>query len=125
MRAEAAAVRATPVVGDAAGGGRAGVDLLEARHRPPIAVTLTGGGRVRVSGRELSLPGGVLFLPLQAAMEAGRLRVGKGALTGPRWRLSCWRPAAGHRERRAGARGTTTTCWSRSALRYGGQGSRG
>jgi hypothetical protein len=78
MRAEAAAVRATPVVVDATGVGRAVVDLLEALHLTPIAVTLTGGGKVRVSGRELSLPRRVLFLPLQAAMEAGRLRVAEG-----------------------------------------------
>ena len=78
MRAEVAAVRATPVVVDATGVGRAVVDLLEALHLTPIAATLTGGGKVRVSGREVSLPRRVLFQPLQAALEVGRLRVAEG-----------------------------------------------
>ena len=78
MRAEVAAVRATPVVVDATGVGRAVVDLLEALHLTPIAATLTGGGKLRVSGRELSLPRRVLFRPLRAALEVGRLRVAEG-----------------------------------------------
>jgi len=78
MRAEVAAVRATPVVVDATGVGRAVVDLLEALHLTPIAATLTGGGKPRVSGREVSLPRRVLFRPLRAALEVGRLRVAEG-----------------------------------------------
>ena len=53
-------------------------DLLEALHLTPIAATLTGGGKLRVSGREVSLPRRVLFQPLQAALEVGRLRVAEG-----------------------------------------------
>ena len=78
MRAEVAAVRATPVVVDATGVGRAVVDLLEALHLTPVAATLTGGGKLRVSGREVSLPRRVLFQPLQAALEVGKLRVAEG-----------------------------------------------
>lgn len=78
MRAEVAAIRATPVVVDATGVGRAVVDLLEARHLTTIAVTLTVGTKVRVRDREVSLPRHVLFQPLRAALEAGRLRVAKG-----------------------------------------------
>ena len=78
MRAEVAAIRATPIVVDATGVGRAVVDLLEALHLTPVAATLTGGGKLRVSGREVSLPRRVLFRPLQAALEVGRLRVGEG-----------------------------------------------
>ena len=77
-RAEVAAVRATPVVVDATGDGRAVVDLLEALHLTPVAATLTGGGKPRVSGREVSLPRRVLFRPLRAALEVGRLRVAEG-----------------------------------------------
>ena len=78
MRAEAAAVRATPVVVDATGVGRAVVDLLEALHLTPIAATLTGGRRLRVRGREMSLPRHGFFRPLVAAVEVGRLRVAEG-----------------------------------------------
>src|SRR3954465_10300770 len=96
MRAEAAAVRATPVVVDATGVGRAVVDLLEALHLTPIAGTLGGGRRVHVRGREVSLPRHALFQPLQAALEAGRLRVAeRAALTPASWPRSCWRRAAG------------------------------
>ena len=78
MTAAAAAIRATPIVVDATGVGRAVVDLLEALHLTPVAATLTGGGKLRVSGREVSLPRRVLFRPLQAALEVGRLRVAEG-----------------------------------------------
>ena len=54
------------------------VDLLEARGLTPIAVTLTGGGKVHVRDREVSLPRQRLFQPLRAALEAGRLRVAEG-----------------------------------------------
>src|SRR4051812_23663695 len=78
MRAEVAAVRATPVVVDATGVGRAMVDLLEALHLTPIAATLTGSRRLRVRGREMSLPRHGFFRPLVAAVEVGRLRVAEG-----------------------------------------------
>jgi|SRR5690349_3815833 len=40
-----------------------------------VAVTLTAGSKVHVRDREVSLPRSALFLPLQGALEAGRLRV--------------------------------------------------
>jgi hypothetical protein len=67
-----------PVVIDATGVGRAVVDMLAGKGLEPVAVTLTGGGVVRVSGREVSLPRKALFQPLQAAVEAGRLGVAEG-----------------------------------------------
>jgi len=78
MTAAAAAIRATPIVVDATGVGRAVVDLLEALHLTPIAATLTGGSKVHVRGREVMIPRSALFQPLQAALEAGRLRVAEG-----------------------------------------------
>jgi hypothetical protein len=65
------------IVVDATGVGRAVADMLRERGLRPkvVAVTLTGGGRVHVRDREVSLPRASLFLPLQAAVEAGRLRV--------------------------------------------------
>ena len=49
--------------------------MLDERGLAPIVVTLTNGRRVRVSGREVSLPRSSLHVPLRAAVEAGRLRV--------------------------------------------------
>jgi hypothetical protein len=76
--AEVEAIRATPIVVDATGVGRAMVDLLEALHLTPIAATLTGSRRLRVRGREMSLPRHGFFRPLVAAVEVGRLRVAEG-----------------------------------------------
>ena len=59
-------------------GARPFLDLLEAEGLAPIAVTLTGGGKVHVRGREVSLPRASLFTPVVAAVEAGRLRVAEG-----------------------------------------------
>ena len=65
------------VVVDATGA-RPFLDLLEAEGLAPVAVTLTGGGKVHVRGREVSLPRASLFTPVVAAVEAGRLRVAEG-----------------------------------------------
>jgi hypothetical protein len=77
VAAVAAAGDVTAVV-DATGVGRAVVDLLEARGLAPIAVTLTGGQRVHVRGREVSIPRSTLFRPLEGAVVSGRLRVAEG-----------------------------------------------
>ena len=76
-RAEALAMGCEAVVVDATGVGRAVADMLQERGLRPkvVAVTLTGGGKVHVRDREVSLPRSALFQPLQAALEAGRLRV--------------------------------------------------
>ena len=71
------------IVVDATGIGRAVVELLEARGLLPLAVTLTGGKLVRVEGSRVSLPRSALFVPLVAAVEAGRLRVAAGLSFGP------------------------------------------
>ncbi len=49
MRAEVAAIRATPVVVDATGVGRAVVDLLD--RRMPVVISVGGGAADGVSGR--------------------------------------------------------------------------
>jgi hypothetical protein len=72
-----------PVVVDASGVGRAVVDMLREQGLEPVAVTLTGGSKLRVVGREVSLPRSSLLLLLQAAVEAGRLRVAEGLVHGP------------------------------------------
>ena len=76
------------LVVDAGGVGRAVLDPLA--DRAPrcklVAVTLTGGAKVHVrdgAPREVSLPRASLFQPLQAALEAGRLRVAEGLAYGP------------------------------------------
>lgn len=81
--AAVAAAAGARIVIDATGVGRAVVDLLEERGLEPVAVTLTGGERVHVRGRQVSLPRRALFLPLVAAVEAHRLRVASGLAFGP------------------------------------------
>jgi hypothetical protein len=82
VAAVALAAEGCTVVVDATGA-RPFLDMLEARGLAPIAVTLTGGGRVHVRDREVSLPRASLFTPVVAAMEAGRLRVASGLAYGP------------------------------------------
>lgn len=76
--AAVATAAAAEVVVDATGVGRALVDMIEALGLSPVAVTLTGGARVRVAGRRVSLPRSALFRPLAGAVESGRLRVAPG-----------------------------------------------
>ena len=76
------------LVVDVGGVGRAVLDLLADRvpRSKLVAVTLTGGQRVHVRDgdpREMSLPRSALFQPLQAAVEARRLRVAEGLTYGP------------------------------------------
>ena len=70
------------IVVDATGAAGRWLDMLldRAPRSKLVAVTLTGGGKVHVrDGPARGEPAaGRLFLPLQAALEAGRLRVAEG-----------------------------------------------
>ena len=65
---------------DAGGVGRAVADMLADRapRSKLVLVTLTGGAKVHVHDREMSLPRSSLFTPVVAAAEAARLRVAEG-----------------------------------------------
>ena len=102
--------RATPVVVDATGVGRAVVDMLEALQAEADrgdAHRRRQGARPRPRGE----PAAAGPVPAAAGGAGGRAGCGwpRAALTAPSWRRSCWRRAAGRPGRRAGARGTTAT----------------
>jgi hypothetical protein len=78
IAAVARAANDAPIAVDATGVGRAVVDLLRERGFGPIAVALTSGRQVRRSGTNLSIPRDALLRPLEAALEAGWLRVARG-----------------------------------------------
>jgi hypothetical protein len=54
------------------------LDLLAAEGLAPVAFVLTGGGALRVHGREVRLPRRSLLAPLERAARRGRLRAAEG-----------------------------------------------
>lgn len=78
VQAIAAAAGGCAIVLDVTGVGRGLADILEARGLAPTKVSITAGGVVKVTGRELSVPKRALIGLLARALERGQLRVAPG-----------------------------------------------